>query len=34
VNQDAEYHEEVREKPDLTGRLVPKPLATEPSGAR
>ena len=34
VNQDAEYHEEVREKPDSSGRLVPKALATEPSDAR
>ncbi len=34
VNQDAEYHEEVREKPDSSGRLVPKALAAEPSDAR
>jgi protoporphyrinogen oxidase len=26
VNQDAEYHEEVQETPDTSGRLVPKPL--------
>ena len=34
VNQDAEYHEEVKAKPDSAGRLVPRSLPAEPSDAR